>query len=40
MANELKTPTYSNLESQDGMAKLAQTIRDKILIDEPVKKTG
>ena len=40
MANELKTPTYSNLESQDGMAKLARTIRDKILIDEPVKKDG
>ncbi|WP_332882079.1 TCP-1/cpn60 chaperonin family protein, partial [Methanosarcina horonobensis] len=28
------------LESQDGMAKLARTIRDKILIDEPVKEEG
>ncbi len=37
MASELKTP---NLESQDGMAKLARTIRDKILIDEPVKEDG
>jgi len=27
-------------ESQDGMAKLARTIRDKILIDEPVKEEG
>ncbi|WP_235283461.1 MULTISPECIES: TCP-1/cpn60 chaperonin family protein [unclassified Methanosarcina] len=34
MASELKTP---DLESQDGMAKLARTIKDKILIDEPVK---
>ena len=34
MASELKTP---HIESQDGMAKLARTIRDKILIDEPVK---
>ena len=37
MASELETP---NLESQDGMAKLARTIRDKILIDEPVKEDG
>lgn len=37
MASELKTP---NMESQDGMAKLARTIRDKILIDEPVKGEG
>ena len=40
MASELKTSNDSNLESQDGMAKLARTIRDKILIDEPVKKDG
>ncbi|MDD3245293.1 MAG: TCP-1/cpn60 chaperonin family protein [Methanosarcina sp.] len=37
MASELKTPASPNRESQDGMAKLARTIRDKILIDEPVK---
>lgn len=37
MASELQTP-YT--ESQDGMAKLARTVRDKILIDEPVKEDG
>lgn len=37
MASELHTP-YP--ESQDGMAKLARTVRDKILIDEPVKEDG
>jgi chaperonin GroEL (HSP60 family) len=37
MASELKTPESPNRESQDGMAKLARTIRDKILIDEPVR---
>ncbi|AKB76770.1 Heat shock protein 60 family chaperone GroEL [Methanosarcina horonobensis HB-1 = JCM 15518] len=40
MASELKVPGSTNLESQDGMAKLARTIRDKILIDEPVKEEG
>ena len=37
MASEL---IDSDMESQDGMAKLARTIRDKILIDEPVKEDG
>jgi chaperonin GroEL (HSP60 family) len=37
MASELSS---SNFESQDGMAKMARTIRDKILIDEPVKEDG
>jgi len=37
MASELHTP-YS--ESQDGMAKLSRTIREKILIDGPVKEDG
>ncbi|WP_275948899.1 TCP-1/cpn60 chaperonin family protein, partial [Methanosarcina sp. DH2] len=40
MASELKTPNSTRLESQDGMAKLARTIRDKIQIDEPVKEEG
>lgn len=37
MASELHT-AYP--ESQDGMAKLARTVREKILIDEPVKADG
>lgn len=37
MASELKTPNSTRLESQEGMVKLARTIRDKIQIDEPVK---
>jgi chaperonin GroEL (HSP60 family) len=37
MASELKVPGSTSPESQDGMAKLARTIREKILIDEPVK---
>jgi chaperonin GroEL (HSP60 family) len=37
MASELQTP-YT--ESQDGMAKLAKTVREKILINEPVKEDG
>ncbi len=37
MASELHTPY---LESQDEMAKLAQTVREKILINEPVKEDG
>lgn len=37
MASELHKP-YS--ESQDGMAKLARTVREKIMIDEPVKEDG
>lgn len=37
MASELQA---QRLESQDGIAKLARTIRDKILIDEPVKEDG
>ncbi len=40
MASELKTPGNTGLESQDGMAKLARTIRDKILINEPVREDG
>ncbi len=40
MASELKIPNGTGLESQDGMAKLARTIRDKILINEPVKEDG
>ncbi|WP_440954592.1 TCP-1/cpn60 chaperonin family protein [Methanosarcina sp. Mfa9] len=40
MASELKTSNGTNTESRDGMAKLARTIRDKILIDEPVKEDG
>jgi len=40
MASELKTSGSTTLESQDGMAKLARTIRDKIQIDEPVKEEG
>ena len=38
MSSELQTP-YTD-ESQDGMAKLARTVREKILIDEPVKEDG
>ena len=37
MASELHTP-YP--ESQDEMAKLAQTVREKILLDEPLKEDG
>lgn len=37
MASELQTP---HTESQDGMAKLAKTVREKILINEPVKEDG
>ena len=37
MASELHTP-YP--ESQDEMAKLAQTVREKILLNEPVKENG
>ncbi|NLN43110.1 MAG: hypothetical protein GX152_03930, partial [Methanosarcina sp.] len=37
MASELHTP-YP--ESQDEMAKLAQTVREKILINEPLKEDG
>ncbi len=40
MASELKTPNGTDLESRDGMAKLARTIRDKVLINEPVKEEG
>ncbi|HOW15987.1 TCP-1/cpn60 chaperonin family protein, partial [Methanosarcina sp.] len=40
MAGELKTPGSTSLESQDRMAKLARTIRDKIQINEPVKEEG
>ena len=37
MASELET---TSPESQDGIAKLARTVREKILIDEPVKEDG
>lgn len=37
MASELHT---SYPESQDGMEKLARTVREKILIDEPLKEDG
>ncbi len=40
MASELKTSNGTNAESRDGMANLARTIRDKILINEPVKEDG
>ena len=40
MASELKTSEGTDLESRDGMAKLARTIRDKIQINEPVKEEG
>ena len=40
MASELKLSGSTNLETEDEMAHLARTIRDKILIDEPVKEDG